>query len=347
MSRKSAVFTRILLFTFIVIVAAGCREKNDWEINEGVVWHTTYRIVYNSDRNLADSVNAVFTEVEQSLSPFRDNSLISRINRSETAETDSLIRRAFEIARRVNTASGGRLDPTVAPLVNIWGFGTDSVARKLAEDTDPSHPFIVPQETIDSALSLVGIADCRIENGLISKKHPLTTFNFSAITKGMGCDMVAAMLRRNGVKNYMVEIGGEIAASGHNARMRPWQIQLDSPAEENGAPQHEALKIISLTDGGVATSGNYRNFHKTAGYGKIGHTINPADGRPARSEILSATVLAPTCGEADAWATACMTQPTAADALRMLATDPSVEALLVVAAGDSLQTVSIPDCRFK
>ncbi len=334
MSRKPSVLIRILFFTFTTLVAAGCSEKNNWEINEGVVWHTTYRIVYNSDRNLADSINAVFTEVEQSLSPFRENSLISRINRSETTDTDSLIRRAFEIARMVNTASGYRFDPTVAPLVNIWGFGTDSVARKLAEDTDPSHPFIVPQETIDSALSLVGIADCRIENGLISKKHPLTTFNFSAITKGMGCDMVAAMLRRNGVKNYMVEIGGEISASGHNARMRPWQIQLDSPSEENGAPR-------------VATSGNYRNFHKTAGYGKIGHTINPVDGQPAQSEILSATVLAPTCGEADAWATACMTQPSASEALRMLATDPSVEALLVVARGDSMQIVATPDCRFK
>ena len=339
-------YTYVFLILAISLLA-GCTGKNRWEINEGVIWHTTYRIIYYGDSNLSDSIIGILQNVEKSLSPFCNTSLLTRINRSATTSTDSLIRRAFEIAKKANIASKGRFDPTVAPLVDIWGFGTDNAARKLAEDTDASHPFTVSQEKIDSALSLVGLSDCIIENGHIIKKHPLTTFNFSAITKGLGCDMVAEMLKRNGVENYMVEIGGEITVSGHSAKGRPWQIQLDAPIEEKGVPQHKALKEISVTEGGIATSGNYRNFHDTSKYGKIGHTINPLDGRPAQSCILSATVLAPTCGEADAWATACMALPSADDALDMLATAPSVEALLVVAVNDSLHTVATPNCRFK
>ena len=347
MLKKSSAYISVFLI-FATSLLTGCAGRNNWEINEGVIWHTTYRIVYNHDRDLADSIGPVLNGVEQSLSPFSKTSLISRINRSETTETDALIRRAFERATRVNTASNGRFDPTVAPLVNIWGFGTDSTARKLAKKADPSHPFTVPQETIDSALSLVGITDCHVRNGQITKKHDLTTFNFSAITKGLGCDMVAQMLERNGIRNYMVEIGGEIAVSGHNAKGHPWQIQLDAPTEDNGTPQHNALKVISITEGGIATSGNYRNFHSTLRYGKIGHTIDPVSGYPVQSRILSATVLAPTCGEADAWATACMALPSPEEALAMLASvNPPVEALLVVADADTLRTVATPNCRFK
>lgn len=279
----------------------------------------------------------LFRQVEMSLSPFNKQSLISRINRNETTQTDSLIERVFSISQHVNKLSGGRFDPTVSPLVNIWGFGYNAKARHDAE-TD-SLNFTVPHERIDSALRLTGIADCNISNGKITKKHANTSFNFSAVTKGMACDLIGDMLRRNNANNFMVEIGGDIYLNGNNPKKQSWHIQIDSPTPSNNAPIHNAMRIVALTNVGIATSGNYRNFHNTRKYGRIGHTINPLTGMPATTDVLSATVIAPTAAMADAWATACMASM--ADSA-LIATEklPGVECLLVKAIDDTITTLS-------
>ena len=283
-------------------------HRAQWHKSQGAVWNTTYSITYRADRDLADSISAVFREVEMSLSPFNPASRISLINRGESMQTDSLIARVFGISQRVCSLSGGNFDPTVSPLVNLWGFG---YSRRPADGKAPAPT----QAEIDSALQLVGIADCRIANGLMKKKAPGTTFNFSAVTKGYGCDLVGAMLRRNGCEDYMVEIGGEMAT-------------------------HEAMRVVALTDCGVATSGNYRNYRVDSLGHHLGHTISPRDGRPYATDILSATVVAPTCAEADALATACMASPEA-DAVAMLKGMGDVRALLVVADGDTLRQIRV------
>lgn len=324
-----------MVVAFVLVTASSCSRAKEWQTDEGAVWHTTYRIVYYGAESLSDSIVEVLNEVEQSLSPFKEGSLISRINRNETDSTDALIAEAFGIAQRINRASAGRFDPTVAPLVDLWGFGTDSLSRRRIESGD----YSLPQEAIDSALSLVGIGECRIlVDGKMVKKHAGTTFNFSSITKGMGCDKVGEMLQRNGVEDYMVEIGGEIAARGKNMRGQPWQIQVDRPEETDGLPTHHGMGIIALQDCGVATSGNYRNFHDTRKYGRVGHTIDPVSGYPIKGEVLSATVIAPTCGEADGWATACMATGDVAAALAMIESAEGVEAMIISAEGDSLVT---------
>ena len=159
------------------------------------------------------------------------------------------------------------------------------------------------------------------------------------MTKGYGCDRIAAMLARNGSKNHMVEIGGEIALGGHNPQGEPWRIQIDAPVESE-APVHQRLSTVALEGpAGIATSGNYRNFHTSARYGRFGHTIDPQTGRPVRTDVVSATVVAPTTAQADAWATACM----ASEADSAIARRKGVEGLrylLVVSKGDSLTTVS-------
>lgn len=319
---------KLLLFFIATaaIVSVGCRPRSEYRRVEGGVWNTTYHITYKSDRSLDDSIVAVMKQVELSLSPFNDSSLISRINRGETAETDSLIRRVFVASLEVNRRSGGLFDPTVGPLTNLWGFG---YKNKGSEPT---------QAEIDSVLETVGLADCRLVDGKIEKKSPGTQFNFSAITKGMGSDLVGEMLRRNGVEDYMVEIGGEIALSGVNDRGKPWRIMVDAPIENDTAVVHQRMTVIEPLDRAVATSGDYRNFRQTS-QGRVGHTLNPLTGQPARGEALSVTVLAPDCMTADAYATACMTM-TAADALKMIEAVPRVDALIVTLAADSTYTLS-------
>lgn len=307
----------LIIYNVLLLVAvSSCGGPSTYRRAEGVMWNTMYHVTYESDRDLHDSIIAVMKRVERSLSPFDKNSLISSVNRGDSVKADSLLRRIFEASLDVNRHSDGAFDPTVAPLVNLWGYGYRSTG------VEPT------QASIDSMLLLVGIGECAIDSaGYIIKKHPDTEFNFSAITKGYGCDMVGEMLRRNGCNNYMVEIGGEIAAAGVSGRGRDWRIMVDAPIDCDTAVVHERMAVVEVSDCGVATSGNYRNYRETK-EGRTWHTISPRTGRPAVTDLLSATVIAPTCMLADAYATACMAR-TADSAMMMIEGVPGVDALLV------------------
>lgn len=297
------------LLQIIAIIAASvammtsCNTGKPYRTCEGIIWATTYRITYASNVALDDSVREVLTQVDQSVSTFNPQSLISAVNRGDSDVTvDAILRRVFEESQRVNRLSSGAFDPTVGPLVNLWGFGTDKSRRR-------DSIALVPQEEIDNARRMVGIADCKITpDGHIVKKHSGTQFNFSAIAKGYACDLVADMLKRNGCHDYMVEIGGEIVVGGQSPRQQAWRVMIDAPVPATDSVVHEGMAVIKLTDAAVATSGNYRNFHKSKD-GNKGHTIDPMTGQPVESRVLSVTIVAPTCIAADAFATACMVMP--------------------------------------
>ncbi len=311
---RNKTFYIACIITLSTLISCGRREN--YRTLQGGVWNTTYNICYDSKTDLRDSVIAIFREIENSLSPFNDSSLISRINRGDDFKTDSLLRRIFNASLIVNRQSKGAFDPTVAPLVNLWGFG---YRNSGAEPT---------KAAIDSVLPFVGINDCRIDSsGTILKKSTGTEFNFSAITKGYGCDLIGEMLLRNGCHDYLVEIGGEIALNGHNPRGEKWHIMIDSPIDNDTAVIHQKMAVIEVTDGGLATSGNYRNF-KTTSSGRIWHTINPTDGHPAHTDILSVTIIAPNTMLADAYATACMAM-TEENALSMIESIENIEALFI------------------
>lgn len=310
-------FAIVAVTVCLLSLAGACGGFSSYRKCEGAVWATSYNITYRSDRNLDDSIISVMRIVENSLSPFADSSLVSRINRGETDVTDSLFRRIFAASQQVNKLSRGLFDPTVAPLVNLWGFGYKHA------DVEPS------QAQIDSALAMVGIAGCRIVDGNLVKAHDKMEFDFSAITKGYGCDLIGEMLQRNGCSDFLVEIGGEVKASGINPQGQAWRIMVDAPLENDTAVVHRRLAVVEVSDCGVATSGNYRNFRAVAG-GKVWHTISPVTGRPAQSPTLSATVIARDAMMADAFATACMAMPTS-DALAMIDSINGVEAMLVTA----------------
>ncbi|WP_289287502.1 FAD:protein FMN transferase [uncultured Duncaniella sp.] len=336
MSRNILTKWKILYLFGILMsltVITSCNGRPTYRSFQGGVWNTTYNICYNSDRDLNDSIIAVMKQVEMSLSPFNDSSLISRINRGETCEADSLVRRIFIKSQEVNRASYGRFDPTLAPLINLWGFGY----RKTG--VEPTR------EMIDSVMCSVGIAECRIDSGnLIVRKTPQTEFNFSAITKGYGCDLVGEMLRRNGCEDFMVEIGGEIALGGKNPRGEEWHIMIDAPLENDTSIIHSRMAVIAVSGCGVATSGNYRNFKQTSS-GRVWHTISTTDGLPAHTDLLSATVIAPSAMEADAYATACMAM-NSDSARAMLDSLNGIEALLVTLNPTDSSYVIVPTHGF-
>lgn len=284
----------VLLSALLPAFLSGCSKAVNYHKTEGMIWNTLYHITYKGPENLKDSILPVLNEVGTSLSVFDKTSLVSRLNSQDSIKADSHLMKVYDASRKINLLSHGNFDPTVSPLVNAWGFG---IGHQPTTDT----------LAVDSVLKFIGIDKTRREDNLIIKEDIRTQFNFSAIAKGYGCDAVGEMLRRNGVNDYMVEIGGEIALSGESPAGTLWRIAIDAPVEGNN-PGEETAMILSLTDKGVATSGNYRNYREDDGR-KIAHTISPVSGRPFLSEILSATVIADNCMEADGLATACMASP--------------------------------------
>lgn len=283
----------IIYITALLMLTTGCTRPATYRSSTGAAWGTTYHITYKADRDLGDSIVAEMRLVEQSLSMFDKSSAVSRINRGECDSLDRMLADVLRLSLLVNKASGGMFDPTVAPLTDLWGFG-----RKGRTTDAPTA------ESIDSVLTRVGISKCMIKGNRLIKGHERMEFDFSAVAKGYGVDCVADMLRRNGVNDYMVEIGGEVSVSGKNRHGTDWRIQVDAPSDD--ATAHEALTVLELSDCAIASSGNYRNFIVNEDGTRTGHTINPLTGYPAVTRSLATTVIAPQCGLADALATALM-----------------------------------------
>jgi len=289
---------------------------------EGAVFGTFYHITYQSRQQLKDSIEAQLKAVDQSLSMFNPTSTISRINSGESTQTDSLFRTVFRLAQQVSADTRGAFDITVAPLVNAWGFG-------FKNGTLPDSA------AVDSLRSLIGWQRVSLNpDGTLHRDDPRIILDCSAIAKGFGVDVVANYLRAQGIVNYMVEIGGEVVVSGVNPKGEPWHVGINRPIDDPESTASELDTILAITDCAMATSGNYRNFYTTEDGRRVAHTIDPATGYPVQHSILSATVLAPTCAQADAFATSFMVM--GLDSARaILARHPELSAYLIY---DSLAT---------
>lgn len=310
-------------FILVLTLLMSCSKSatDTYRHFDGSVWSTTFHITYNSDKNLDDSIMATLRKVEMSLSPFEDSSVVSAINDNRSMATDAMLRTVFIKAKEINRASEGRYDPTVGPAVELWGFGKH---KDLPAPT---------QAQIDSVLTMIGIDSCRLDGEMMVKKNAGTQFNFSSITKGYGCDMVGEMLRRNGCTDFMVEIGGEMALSGMNPRGTKWHVMVESPSVTDTIAGKDRVATISVSDCGVATSGNYRNYREI-GKRRLGHTLNPANGKPVLTSTLSATVIASDAMTADALATACMAM-NVSSALAMVEKIKGAEAMIVTSDSES------------
>lgn len=290
--RLSSGFVAAAFILGVALVATGC-SRGRFQTASGLVWNTEYHVTFRGPASLADSIPGVFDSVGRSLSVFDASSLVSRLNASDSVTADTHLEAVYGMSRRVNRASGGMFDPTLSPLITAWGFG-------------PGHKATADTLRIDSLLALTGIGRTSLRGHTLVKPAPGMAFNFSAVAKGYGSDCVAEMLRRHGVTDLMVEIGGEIRVCGKNPEGGKWVISIDRPDFADGNPQHVSQAIIEVTDCGIATSGNYRNLQNGAGGIRYGHTISPLTGRPAPTDVASATVVASSCMEADAFATACV-----------------------------------------
>ncbi|MEL6975117.1 MAG: FAD:protein FMN transferase [Bacteroidota bacterium] len=284
----------------ISILLFGCDSKERWVKNQAVgeALGTTYGITFIAKEKIdaQQQIDSVFRVINASLSTYIPDSDISRINRGDTTVVvDKSFRDVYLQSQRVYVETQGYFDPTVGVLVNAWGFGPEKPINQL------------DSVQVDSLMRYVGWSKVQLKSDFtIGKADPNIRFDFNAIAKGYAIDRLAQMLDDEfDVDHYLVEVGGEVVAKGTNIISgKPWTIGIDDPTnlESRGS-----AALIHLKDGALASSGNYRKFRVDEATGeKYVHTINAKTGYTKNSSVLSATVVANNCMEADAYATAFM-----------------------------------------
>ena len=293
--------------TFAALVAAvlcGCGSEPDFVTVDGTMLGTTLHVVADvkgvSRQRLYAAVMELDREAKASMSIYDSTSLVSRLNRNETDSVDRHIAFNLHLADSIGALSDGRYDVTVKPLVEACGFD--------------------------------GREKVRVEGGRLVKDDPRVQLDFNSVAKGYTVDLLAGLVEKYGAENYIVDIGGEVRCRGLNRQGRAWRIGVETPFDGNMSDGEYLQKRIQMTGGGLATSGNYRRFYLDGEGNKVAHTIDPRTGRSALSRLLSVTVAAPTCAEADALGTMFLAMG-ADDALAAVERMPGVKAYFIL-AGD-------------
>ncbi|MEM9077040.1 MAG: FAD:protein FMN transferase [Bacteroidota bacterium] len=287
--RKAIVI--LLLMAFF-----GCQNGPVKNQNVGNALGTTYSILYITDgeMDLQMEIDSVFRVVNQSMSTYIPDSDISKINQGDsTLVVDHMFQEVFELSKRIYDVSNGYFDPTVGVLVNAWGFG-------------PEEQMELDSIRVDSLLDYVGFEKVELTDlNTIRKARKEIYFDFNAVAKGYTIDRLGALLDSRGVENYLVELGGEVLTQGTNIiSKKEWTVGIDDPQAVN---ERKLKRVIRLKDMALASSGNYRKFRIDSETGeKYVHTINPKTGYTKNSKVLATSVVAKTCAEADAFATAFM-----------------------------------------
>ncbi|WP_349352804.1 MULTISPECIES: FAD:protein FMN transferase [unclassified Flagellimonas] len=286
-----------ITLVLMVLFLASCTPKEHIKNQSwGNALGTTYSIIYIADEELdyQQEIDSVFQVLNQSMSTYIPDSDISKINAGDsTIQVDDMFREVFEVSSEVHKASNGYFDPTIGVLANAWGFG-------------PGEQIELDSLRVDSLLQYVGWEKVKLNtDNTITKEHPSIRFDFNAVAKGYAIDRLGAMLDQKGIKNYLVEVGGEVLAKGTNlVSGKQWTVGIDDPQVETG---RQLKQIVSLKDVAMASSGNYRKFRVDPATGeKFVHTINPKTGYTKNSNVLATSVVAKTCAMADAYATTFM-----------------------------------------
>ena len=290
---------KLLSFLAVVLLFISCKEdKPNFHIIQGEAQGSTYSIKYIANEELVSKkqIDSLLLAFDMSLSTYREDSKISKINTGDsTVVVDDFFVETFKASKQIYEETNGLFDPTIGVLVNAYGFGPSHERKDLS------------QNQIDSLLHYVGFDKVKLNaNKTISKLYKETYFDFNAIAQGYSVDVVVDFLKSKGIENGIVEIGGEIVGFGKNTiDAKNWVIGIDDPLQK---PEERTLIAkIKIENLGMATSGNYRKVITDSITGeKFVHTINPKTGKSQKGNILSATVLAPTCKMADGYATAFM-----------------------------------------
>ncbi|MBR5249160.1 MAG: FAD:protein FMN transferase [Bacteroidales bacterium] len=318
-----------------MLLASSCKHSSTYIRLTGLAQGSTYLITYSETDEKGVSIAATATEVQEridagferinnSVSGYHQGSTLSRINRNESTQTDSIFRDLFRISQQIWKETDGLFDPSGAPLYDLWGFGFQQRA-------------MISTHQIDSLQEFIGMDKFRLDGEQLIKTNPNARLNFNAIAQGYTCDYIARILDSLHIQNYLIEVGGEVYAKGVNAQEKAWRIGIDRPEDGNNQPGAQLQEIVNISNQGLVTSGNYRKFYVENGK-KYAHTIHPKTGEPVQHNLLSATILATNATLADAYATYCMVLGLEAS-VEFLSSRPDLQGYLIYSEGDAMLTV--------
>ena len=276
-----------------LMMFASCEKQPKKMVLQGQAQGSYYAVTYYDSlgRNFQHDIDSIFHAVDVSVNLWVDTSVISKVNRNEEFTLDSIFIDNFRIAQEAARLSNGYFDPTISPIVTAWGFSY-------------KHGDSITPQLIDSLKQLVDYRNIRIENGKVVKSNPSMTLDFNAIAQGYTSDLIASFLDSRGIKNYLVDTGGEIMAQGCKPNGQPWIVGIEKPAE-NWDSEQVVQTRVALRDKGLVTSGSTRKYVERNGK-RYSHCIDPNTGYPVEHQLLSVTVLAENSVWADALASICM-----------------------------------------
>ena len=287
------VMRKHLVLLIGLVVFAACDRQPKKMVLQGLAQGSYYAVTYfdEQNRNFQREIDSIFHAVDMSVNLWVDSSVISKVNRNEEVVLDDIFVDNFNIAQEAALLSDGYFDPTISPIVAAWGF-----SYKNGDSITP--------QLIDSLKQLVDYRKVRIENGKVIKTNPDIRLDFNAIAQGYTSDLIAAFLDSKGIKNYLVDTGGEIMARGNKPDGKPWIVGIEKPAK-NWDSEQVIQTRITLRDKGLVTSGSTRKYVERNGK-RYSHCIDPKTGYPVEHNVLSATVMAESSVWADALASICM-----------------------------------------
>ena len=319
------------IFIAFIFLWLGCESKPELVIHQGYALGTSYGVQYQQIDADYESVQAgidsIFYVVNKSLSTYLPDSDISQINRGDsTLVVDQHFKAVFNKANILWYKTQGLFDPTVGAWVNAYGFGPEKPLKEISTAQR------------DSLMQVTGWARIQLKDGRIVKDNPAIYIDFNAIAKGYTVDLVAHYLSSLGSENHLVEIGGEVVAKGLSPTSGAlWKVGIDNPQQQE---ERSLQTVLSLDNQALATSGNYRKYRVDEKTGqKYVHSINPLNGKPVRSKVLSASVKAPDCMTADAYATSLMVM-SFEQGKALIEADPSLSAYWILAKGAGTQEVT-------
>ncbi|WP_347840526.1 FAD:protein FMN transferase [uncultured Draconibacterium sp.] len=284
---------QILFFTILLTAFFSCNSgKQKYVANNGMIYGTYYSVKYESANgsDLGPEIDRELKRLSQIFSHYDKEATITKINNNTDIIPEPEFIACFQRAMEISELTNGAFDITAAPLISAWGFGPENKQKMTAAK-------------VDSLKQFCGYNKVKISGNKIVKDVPEIMLNMSAIAKGYTCDLIGDLLNKKGCVNYMVDIGGEVVASGVNNKGKTWTIGIRKPIEDPF--KNELNAALRLENKAMATSGNYLNFYEENGK-KYAHTIDPKSGYPVQHSLLSASVVANDCMSADAFATAFM-----------------------------------------
>lgn len=280
---------KISLFVIFLLSFSSVFSQEIMKIS-GEAQGTTYHISYydSKGRDLKPEIEEILDRFDQSVSTYQPNSIITKINNNIYSVPDLYFKTCFNKAKKIWKDTDGAFDPTVYPLSNAYGFG-------------PGKKMKIEKSKIDSILQFVGFEKIELKNNKIIKKDKRVALDFNAFAQGYSVDVISDFLKSKGIKSFLVEIGGEVFASGSKPDHSEWTVGIEKPID-NKETQNPLKAVIKLKNKAIATSGNYRRFTIIDGV-KYAHHLDPKTGYPTQNNLLSVSVVSDQCITSDATAT--------------------------------------------